>query len=131
MKILVCGDRKWSDQDTMLRVLRKIREKQDNCKGIVTVIHGAAKGADSMAGKIANSFAKSHAWRVKPFSANWKKFGNSAGPIRNRQMLKEKPDLVLAFHNNLKKSKGTLDMVQIALETGARVKLYKKNDKKA
>jgi hypothetical protein len=49
---------------------------------------------------------------VLPFPAQWKKFGRAAGPIRNRQMLVEgKPDLVIAFHDDLKNSDGSKNML--------------------
>jgi hypothetical protein len=45
--------------------------------------------------------------------ADWDKYGKRAGAMRNQQMLDEHPDIeqALAFHPNLKESKGTKDMV--------------------
>jgi hypothetical protein len=37
-------------------------------------------------------------WKIQSFPANWIKYGITAGPIRNLEMIKENPDLVLAFH---------------------------------
>jgi hypothetical protein len=39
-------------------------------------------GADGLGERLAEEMG----WPVKPFPANWKKHGRSAGPIRNRQM---------------------------------------------
>lgn len=131
MNILICGDRNWSDRGLMLEVLLRIKRKTDRQKGIVTVIHGACKGADEMAGSIARQFGISSCWKEKPYPANWKKYGRAGGPIRNQKMLdKGEPDLVLAFHNNLRKSKGTLDMVFRALEHGILVRLYPRKKRK-
>ena len=55
---------------------------------------------------------------IKRFPADWTKFGTKAGPIRNREMLDLQPDLVIAFHRNLKKSKGTIDTVMEANRRG-------------
>lgn len=59
---------------------------------------------------------------VLEFPADWKKYGRAAGPIRNTEMLvKGKPDLVIAFHYNLDRSKGTKDMIQQSLNHGVDV----------
>ena len=62
---------------------------------------------------------------VLAFPADWNKYDNAAGPIRNRQMLTEgKPTMVLAFHYKLLvESKGTKDMVKMALGAGLPVYL--------
>lgn len=54
----------------------------------------------------------------KPFPANWTKHGKAAGPIRNREMLDENPDLVLAFHTDIENSKGTADTLCEAEDRG-------------
>jgi hypothetical protein len=48
---------------------------------------------------------------VRAFPADWNRFGPAAGPIRNRLMLDENPDLVIAFHSDLSNSRGTADTV--------------------
>jgi len=53
------------------------------------------------------------------FPADWKSYGKGAGPIRNQLMLDEgKPDLVLAFHNDISSSRGTADMIRRAKKHG-------------
>ena len=47
MRLLICGDRNWNDPAAIQRELVARRES------ISCVIHGAARGADSMAGEIA------------------------------------------------------------------------------
>jgi hypothetical protein len=74
-------------------------------------IEGEAKGADSLARDVALELG----FKVLSFPADWDKYHRAAGPIRNRQMLTEgKPDLVLAFHQDLTRSKGTKNMVTLA-----------------
>ena len=110
MKILVTGDRNWSNY-------WKIRKALTNY-GATIVVHGAAPGADT----VADNAARDLALERRPYPANWKDFGRRAGPIRNRlQFNTEKPDLVLAFRNNLEESRGTKDMVDYALSKGAKV----------
>ena len=61
-----------------------------------------------MAGTIANKLGM----QVMAVPADWDKYGKAAGPIRNRHMFRlGKPDLVLAFHKDITKSRGTNDMV--------------------
>ena len=72
------------------------------------VIHGAARGADVMAGSI----AKNLEIPVRTFPADWERWGRKAGIVRNQAMLDVgKPDYVLAFHDDIQHSKGTGDMV--------------------
>jgi hypothetical protein len=49
------------------------------------------------------------------YPADWGKYGNSAGPIRNQQMLEEeRPDMVVAFPGN----NGTQDMIKKTIVWG-------------
>lgn len=112
MRILVCGDRNWSNKEAIRRELEKFP------KG-TTIIHGAARGADTLGGIV----AKELGFEIEEYPADWNKYGKMAGSIRNRQMLDANPDLVLAFHHALSQSKGTKDMVQISREAGVEVRV--------
>lgn len=63
---------------------------------------------------MASDVAKELGFIVLPFPADWSRYGRAAGPIRNRQMLDQKPSLVLAFHSDIAHSKGTADTVREA-----------------
>jgi len=113
MIILVCGGREWNNLEVMVREMECLPK-------VATIVHGAAKGADTMAGLIAEQLGMT----VLPFPADWKKYGRSAGPVRNREMFrKTDPDLVLAFHENIDASKGTKDMVNYARQQGCPTKI--------
>jgi hypothetical protein len=114
MKILVTGSRTWYDRDIIYREL--VKYPKDSI-----LIQGVAKGADSIARDIALKLGM----EVWDYPAEWDKYGKSAGPIRNRQMLDQNPDLVLAFHKNIEESKGTKDCVNEATKRGIPVKLIK------
>lgn len=78
------------------------------------VIHGGARGADSLAGEVATKAGVP----VEVYPAQWEKHGRRAGPIRNQQMLDEgRPDVVLAMPGGV----GTADMVRRAKAAGLRV----------
>lgn len=105
-RILICGDRTWNDVHTIDVYISKLPKN-------TVIIHGACRGADTIAGER----AKIHGLPVFPFPANWRKYGRKAGPIRNQNMIDNgKPCLVVAFHNNLFESKGTKDMIKRALK---------------
>ena len=116
MKILICGDRNWTDKQLIKSQLQRFILTHDN----VLVIHGAARGADLLAGQA----AKELGLEVREFPADWKMYGKSAGPIRNRQMIMEQPDIVWAFHDDIRNSAGTKDMVKVAEQSGYRVILF-------
>lgn len=109
MKILVCGGRDFDDYELLYTTLDLITYGQND----VIIIEGDARGADKMAGQ----WAKERGHRLEVFPAEWGKFGNRAGPIRNQQMLNEGPDLVIAFPGG----RGTAHMVGISKKAGVKV----------
>lgn len=114
-KILMCGDRNWTAPYPIKLALK--RHTAGKSKKDILVIHGGARGADSIAGEE----AKAMGLAVQVFPAQWDTYGRAAGPIRNTQMLNERPDLVLAFHNDLLASRGTKDMCRRAVRAGVKV----------
>ena len=84
------------------------------------IIEGECIGAD----KQSRIFAEKRGIQVLQFPADWKKYGKGAGPIRNTQMLIEgKPDIIVAFHNDIENSKGTKNMIIQSLKIGLSVYL--------
>ena len=113
MKVLVCGSRNFVKPDIIRQALRALT-------GDVEIIHGAASGADSLA----DMYARLVGFRISRFPANWAEFGKAAGYIRNKQMLDEKPDLVIAFVRDPNNSPGTANMVLQALCAGVKVEVH-------
>jgi len=103
MKVLVCGDRNWRSRKVILDRLSKLPDNS-------IIIEGGCEGADLIAREIALDIGL----EVVEFPAAWKKYGKAAGPIRNIKMLNAKPQLVIAFHNDIKRSKGTASTVREA-----------------
>lgn len=115
MRVLICGDRNWTDKGAILHELRLLVE---DAEGQVTVIDGMARGADTLGFQCGQELGLQY----ERYPAQWDKYGRAAGPIRNQQMLDEgQPDLVVAFHDNLDASKGTKDMVTRARKAGVQV----------
>ena len=111
MKVLVCGSRDWAD-------IRPIYDRLRQFGRGVTVIHGAARGADSLAATAARSLGIAE----KAFPADWRGKGKRAGIIRNLQMLDEAPDLVIAFQRN--GSRGTQHTIDEARRRGIPVEVH-------
>lgn len=115
--VLITGDRNYTDRKEVRRVLKKLWKQ-----GYTVLVHGAADGADTLAGQEGDRIG----FDVHPHPANWLAFGRrSAGPIRNRSMLThEEPDLIVWFHDDIEKSKGTKDMIKVATMKGYPVKRH-------
>jgi len=110
MILLVCGSRTYG----MRRIMSRLQER--NMRQVIeklnpeTIIHGGSRGADELAHCIADHLGI----HVQVFEADWEKYGRSAGPIRNKKMLKlGRPDRVVAFFDG-KRTKGTMNMIKLA-----------------
>ena len=113
MRVLIAGSRFYTDYQKILAVVKSL--------DIDLVIAGGCRGADTLAVRAARQCGIKYI----EYPADWKRFGKSAGPIRNKAMLDlEKPDLVLVFHEDLAKSKGTRDMIIRASRAGIPFKIY-------
>lgn len=118
MKILVCGSRDWTDRAAIRDRLLEIIESWPLFADEPTVIHGDARGADKLAAEEATWLG----FWVEAHPADWKKYGKAAGPIRNREMLDRKPDLVLAFQRD--GSRGTQDTIDEARKRDIPVEVF-------
>lgn len=120
LKVLICGGRDFNDRDGFIREVdnflyeRGHLDPEYRMPVNVTIIHGNARGADSLA----DDYAVVNWTGLKVFPADWDTYGKAAGAIRNKQMLIEgQPDVVLAFPGG----KGTAHMVRIAKKAGVEV----------
>ncbi len=110
--VLVTGSRDWTDARIIQQVLVGM--------GPSRLVHGAARGADRLAGEAAVLYG----YEVVEYPARWEELGRSAGPMRNQQMLDaEDVVVVVAFHDDLANSRGTADMVRRAKAKGIPVYL--------
>ncbi|HEY9059623.1 MAG TPA: DUF2493 domain-containing protein [Pseudobacteroides sp.] len=113
MKVLVSGSRFYSDYRKILAVISSL--------DIDLLITGGCRGADFLAVRAARQCGI----RYIEYPADWQRFGKSAGPRRNQAMLDmEKPDLLLVFHEDLSKSRGTRDMLHRVVRAGIPYRIY-------
>lgn len=108
MRILVTGSRTW-DRPLPIAVALLVHSggRED-----VTLVHGGAQGADSIAAKAAYAFG----WKVEEWIPNWAELGKAAGIIRNKYMVDLGADLCIAFTRG--ESKGTRHCGQYAEKVG-------------
>ncbi|KKL54834.1 hypothetical protein LCGC14_2261460 [marine sediment metagenome] len=112
MRILVCGDRNWTDRECITRELLRYDSTS-------IIVQGCCRGADRMAAESARTLNLHY----EGYAPDWERYGRAAGPIRNKQMLDTGIHLVLCFHNDISNSKGTRDMMDQALARGIEVKI--------
>lgn len=104
MKLLVTGGRDFADCDFVFACL----DRADRKRPILLLIHGGARGADT----IADEWARLRGVCRMPFpvtKAEWAELGRKAGVLRNQRMLDATaPDGAIAFPGGT----GTADMVR-------------------
>ncbi len=101
MRVAIVGSRKFKDYRVMLNYLTKVN------LGITHIVSGGAKGADTLAERLAKEFAIP----ITIYHANWDKFGKRAGMIRNESIVND-CEAVVAFPGP--ESKGTRDTINKA-----------------
>ena len=111
-KIIVAGGRGFQDYEFLKSVL-DVAIDGDR----VEIVSGGARGADTL-GEL---YAKEHDQELKIFKADWKKYKNAAGPIRNESMA-EYADELCAFWDG--RSTGTKHMIKYARQLGLEVRLF-------
>ena len=119
IRVIVCGSRNYSDFDESFKVLLRLFGQ---VLPDVEIVSGTCRGGD-MCGE---HFASVCGLPVSRFPADWNRFGKSAGPRRNEQMLQyalQANAFVVAFWDGA--SKGTRNMVQIARQAGVPVCVVK------
>lgn len=125
LRILITGSRDWTNKHAIAQALLKaigdygphliVDDPQLYTRVLwdqITVIHGGARGADRLAGHVAQN------WRmnVDVVPADWDRHGRAAGHIRNQAMVDAGAHVCLAFP--LGESRGTRDCMRRAHAAG-------------
>lgn len=107
---LVCGGRDFDD----IGFLIEFMDVEHALRGFTHILHGNARGADT----IADSWAMSRGIQPVACRALWGFYGSQkAGPIRNELMAALSPKVVIAFPGG----SGTASMIRIAKRLGIKV----------
>lgn len=99
MKVVIAGSRNIKDRLALVKAI-----KQSGFE-ITEVVSGKARGPDSMG----EAWAMANDVAIKEFPAEWTRFGNAAGLIRNNQMAKYADAAIILWDG---KSTGTLNMIK-------------------
>ena len=113
--VLVTGSREMNNYDYLEKVLNGYK--------IGGIVHGDAKGADTLAQKWADD-NEVLTQRHPVTDAQWKKIGKSAGVLRNQFMLDQHPTISLVIAFPVKSSRGTQDMMNRAMLKGIDLHVY-------
>lgn len=105
IRVLVTGSRELLPSDVnMIEIFDMFVEEGKTYQ----LIHGAAHGADTIAAREATR----RGWNISCALPDWKTHGLAAGHIRNAQMVKQNPDIVVGFIKGI--SKGTKGCLKLA-----------------
>lgn len=105
-KLIIAGGRDF-DNYTLLEQEVKRFIIENNIRKPLSIVSGKARGADKMGEQFANQ------WKFPIISmpADWNKYGNTAGPIRNEEMAKIATHCIVFWDG---KSSGSANMIQNA-----------------
>lgn len=115
MRVVVTGSRVWDDEDAIYEALKPLA-----AKGRLTIVHGGARGADTLTAKVVRGLGATQ----EVYRPDWGKYGKAAGIVRNAAMLDTKPDLVLAFWDGA--SRGTKYTIDEARRRGIPVRVIQR-----
>lgn len=120
MRIIVTGSRALPDRGPVWAALNLAKTQY----GSFILAHGGcATGADAYA----SQWAQAHPEIAEQvYRADWKALGSNAGPVRNRRMVADGADLVLAFP--LPQGSRTQHTIRLAREAGIRVETWRPTD---
>ena len=108
MKVIIAGGRNYVFVKTDGLVLESLHLSNR----FTEIISGGCSGADEDGGL----FAVTHKLPIKYFNTDWKLYGKSAGPIRNKEMA-EYADAIILFPGG----KGTASMRAEAKKAGLEI----------
>ena len=116
-RVVIAGCRDYYNYDEAKKYidycLSNIRKEND-----IIIVSGCASGADALGER----YAKENGFNIEKHPADWKTYGKSAGPRRNKQMA-EITDYVICFWDE--KSNGTKSMIDYAIKYNKPIKVKK------
>lgn len=117
-RVLITGSRYMTDPEPIRYALVELYTETfigDGTK--IVVVHGAGRGCDSLVDDVLDGL---EGWsEAERHVAQWKRYGDGAGPIRNSKMAKLGANICFAFP--CPRSVGTWDMVKKIALTGCEV----------
>ena len=122
-RVVIAGSRNFNDYEMFATIvgefLKPICEEYE-----MIIVSGHCSGTDLMGER----YAKESGFEVEIYPAEWKKYGRSAGPKRNKQMV-DICHKVICFWDG--KSKGTESLIKYAKESEKKINIKKRALKRA
>ena len=128
LRILITGSRSWpdGDMDKIENVISEYVKKTTRAGDTITFVYGdCPTGVDSFIPKIALKLPMNRVVMQECYEADWDKYGKSAGPKRNQQMVDSGADICMAFFHGA--SRGTYNCTYKAESAGICVRRFNYN----
>jgi hypothetical protein len=116
MRVLVAGATAWHDAEAIRRELVKLPPG-------TTIVHGDSPGADALAGQVAAQLG----FTVEPMAKNqqdYARYRRGAWKGLNERMLASGVVLVLAFHPDIRASRGSKHLIELAHAASIEVQVF-------
>lgn len=112
-KVIIAGSRSFADYEKLKSVCDSILPNLYS-EPRISILSGTSSGSDSLGER----YAKERGYTLNRYPADWKRYGKAAGPIRNRQMVKD-ADAAIVFWDG--QSRGTKNLIEEANRHGLKV----------
>lgn len=116
-RVVVAGGRYYNNYPAAKEYIDSCIERIKNEYELIFV-SGGCRGADALGER----YAREHGYPIERYPADWGRYGDAAGPIRNKEMAKA-ADYVICFWDG--ESRGTGSMIKFAKSLGKPVKIMK------
>ena len=116
-RIVVAGCRDFEDYERAKKFI-DVCIKEIRKENTLIFLSGRCRGADMLGER----YAEENGFDIEYFPADWKTYGRSAGPRRNRQMA-EAADYIICFWDE--RSMGTRSMIEYAKKCGKPIRVEK------
>lgn len=116
VRVIVAGAVAWANRDAIRRELAPLGPK-------TIVIHGDSPGADALGGEVAAELGYTVVPMAKS-SQDYARYKRAAWKGLNERMVAMGPELVLVFHPDIGKSKGSGHLRQLCDAAGIEVRVF-------
>lgn len=115
---IFCGSRDFDDRTIIETLVHGVLSVATLRGRPLVIVEGETRGAD----RLSRVEAEMVGVKVVRVPADWDQYGKRAGILRNIEMLETyKPELVIAFSDDIENSKGTRHMATVAKKAGVPV----------
>jgi len=119
--IIVTGSRNWSEHVDPRKLVAALERSETTAieegRALVIRVGDCPTGIDHRA----REWAREKHVTVVEYRADWQKYGHSAGPRRNAEMVADGAELALASWDG--RSRGTLDTIRRCVQAGIEVRI--------